>query len=328
MHSERHRNAESEDSDVKSFLLLKRVFRVGTDWRRQCLDLEPDLRHAPLIINASGCNANRGAFGQENERSAWIRRHSSETCSAIFRWQTVSCIAMSKTRACWQDYCLRRQRFRGWSSLEKKSTTEVFAQMGNLTLKTGSTLQRLKSLSVGEAEFYAVVKRNQVGLSLRSIHIDMGIPMKVEIQSGCSTANSLTDRLGARLRTQTSKRDTSWLQERVQLWDFNFKRVLTGQKLCGCGNEASLCYSSSAALQICRIGILLTHACVLVTVSRHELLDSIFLIQNPLFSNMSGFSDPEWVYQLSRTEHFHSAESHRCSEPPQWLASSLPIQVK
>ena len=36
---------------------LNRVFRVGTDDREQCLDIEPDLRHAPLIIHESGCNA-------------------------------------------------------------------------------------------------------------------------------------------------------------------------------------------------------------------------------------------------------------------------------
>ena len=40
-----------EDSDVKSLVLLNRVFRVG-------IDIEPDLRHAPLIINESGCDAN------------------------------------------------------------------------------------------------------------------------------------------------------------------------------------------------------------------------------------------------------------------------------
>ena len=45
-----------EDSDVKSLLLLNRVFRVGVDQTGQYLDIEPDLRHAPLIINESGCN--------------------------------------------------------------------------------------------------------------------------------------------------------------------------------------------------------------------------------------------------------------------------------
>ena len=47
-----------EDSDVKSLLLLNRVFRVGVDQTGQYLDIVPDLRHAPLIISESGCNAN------------------------------------------------------------------------------------------------------------------------------------------------------------------------------------------------------------------------------------------------------------------------------
>ena len=47
-----------EDSDVRSLLLLNRVFRVGVDPTGQYLDIELDLRHAPLIISESGCNTN------------------------------------------------------------------------------------------------------------------------------------------------------------------------------------------------------------------------------------------------------------------------------
>ena len=42
-----------------------------------------------------------------------------------------------------------------------------------------------------------MVKGGQVGLSLRSTYQDLGIPMKIEMQSDRSTANSLTDQLGA-----------------------------------------------------------------------------------------------------------------------------------
>ena len=60
-------------------------------------------------------------------------------------------------------------------------------------MKSGSTLQSLTALRVGEAEFYAVVKGGQVGLSLRSINQDREIPMKVEIQSDSSwERNTLT----------------------------------------------------------------------------------------------------------------------------------------
>ena len=48
-----------EDSDVKRFQLLNRVFRVGLDQTGQYLDIEPGLRHAPLIFKESGFNANK-----------------------------------------------------------------------------------------------------------------------------------------------------------------------------------------------------------------------------------------------------------------------------
>ena len=47
-----------EDSDVKSLLFLNQVFGVGKDQTGQYLDIELDLRHAPLIISESGCNTN------------------------------------------------------------------------------------------------------------------------------------------------------------------------------------------------------------------------------------------------------------------------------
>ena len=50
--------------------------------------------------------------------------------------------------------------------VSRKNTTGLVAQIGNQSVKSGSTLQSLAALSVGEAEFYAVVKGGQVGLSL------------------------------------------------------------------------------------------------------------------------------------------------------------------
>ena len=58
-----------EDSDVKSLLLLNRVFRVGVDQTGQYLDNTLDLRHAPLIINGSGCNTNTKAVSTPREKT-------------------------------------------------------------------------------------------------------------------------------------------------------------------------------------------------------------------------------------------------------------------
>ena len=57
-----------EGSDVKSLMLLNRVFRVGSDQIGQYLDIELDLRHAPLIINESGCNANTKTVSTPREK--------------------------------------------------------------------------------------------------------------------------------------------------------------------------------------------------------------------------------------------------------------------
>ena len=81
--------------------------------------------------------------------------------------------------------------------VSRNSTTGFVAQIGSHTLKSRSFLQIFTALSVG-AEFYTVVKGSQVGLSLRSIYMDLG----AGVQSGSSTRNSLTGRLGAGPRTK------------------------------------------------------------------------------------------------------------------------------
>ena len=62
-----------EDAEVKSFLLLNRVFRVGVDQTGQYLDIEPVLRHAPLIIIESGCSTStkQRVHDERNYKTHW-----------------------------------------------------------------------------------------------------------------------------------------------------------------------------------------------------------------------------------------------------------------
>ena len=82
-----------------------------------------------------------------------------------------------------------------------------------------------------------MVKGGQVGSSLRSIHMDLGIPMKVEIQSDSSTANSLTDRLGAGHRKKHIDTRHFWVQDRVQDGDLSIKKVQTAKKCAYVGTK-------------------------------------------------------------------------------------------
>ena len=109
--------------------------------------------------------------------------------------------------------------------VSRKSTTGLVAQIGNNTVKSGSTLQSWRAVSAGEAEFYTVVKGGQVGLALRSKKTGSVIPMKIEIQSDSSTANSLADRLGAGQRTKHIDTWYFWTQERVQDRELSIKKL-------------------------------------------------------------------------------------------------------
>ena len=193
-----------DDSDAKSLLLLNRVFRVGTDPSGQCLDIEPQ---APLIISDSGCNANTKTVS--TARVAETAKHMAQRMSEprecdFVQLKRAARYLVGKPKAALR---FRRQenadkitvfldRFAG-DPVSRKSTTGLVPQIGKHTVTSGSTLHSLTALSVGEAEFYAVVNGGEVGPALRSINHDLGIPMKVETQNDSSTANSLTDRLGA-----------------------------------------------------------------------------------------------------------------------------------
>ena len=187
-----------------------------------------------------------------------MRLYSTEICSATSSWETQSCIAILKTREHVDNITVFVDSDLASDVVSRKGTTGLVAQIGNHTVKFGSTLQSLAALSVEEAEFYAVVKGCQVGLFLGSMCQDLGIPMKIELQSDSSTANSLTDRLGAGQRTKHIDTRYFWIQERVQDGDLSIKKVSTAKNCTDVGTKPLSASVLHQTLQICRIGITLT----------------------------------------------------------------------
>ena len=94
-----------------------------------------------------------------------------------------------------------------------------------------------------------MVKRCQVGLSLRSMYQDPGIPMKVEVQSDSFTADSLTDRLGTRRLTKHIDTRYIWIQQRVQDGDLSIKKVPTAKN---CADVGTKPVSASVLQQNCK----------------------------------------------------------------------------
>ena len=180
------------DSDVKSLLLLNRVFGVGTDQTGQDLDIDPELRHAPPIVSESGGNTKTEAVSTPREklqdklaldgrrspilnvddvtryRSACMRlsylaqdtldlaetaTHLAQKMSELRGFDSVPLKRASRCLVEKPKAALRCRRqkhvhkitvfvdsdFAG-DPVSRKSTTGLVAQIGNHTVKSGSTL--------------------------------------------------------------------------------------------------------------------------------------------------------------------------------------------
>ena len=87
--------------------------------------------------------------------------------------------------------------------------------------------------------------------------MDLGIQMIVEIKGDSSTSKSLTDRVGAGLRTKHTDTRHFWVQERVQ-GDLSIKKVFTATNCADVGSKPASASVYTTALQMCRIAFLLT----------------------------------------------------------------------
>ena len=83
--------------------------------------------------------------------------------------------------------------------------------------------------------------------------------MKIETQSDSSTANSVTDRLGAGQRTKHIDTRYFWIQERVQDRGPQYQGGAYSEELRRFWNETGLCFRTTTTLQVCRIGIPTDH---------------------------------------------------------------------
>ena len=95
---------------------------------------------------------------------------------------------------------------------------------GGHCLKTYASTQPLIALSVGEAEYYGIVKGGCTGLSIQSLFKDLGVNVEVQINTDSSTGKSVASRRGAGKIRHLDTRDL-WIQERVPKGDIMIEKV-------------------------------------------------------------------------------------------------------
>ena len=187
------------------------------------------------------------------QRNIWPREWASLVNSTFSRWNVQRGIWWESPKQRWdiEDRNIHVDKitvfvdsdFAG-DPVSRKSTTGLVAQIGNHTVKSGSTLQSLTALSVREAEFYAAVKGCQVGLS-RNSNEDWNAEWQFDGEFCDGSVGSRTANEAGQL---TKHNDTRyfWIQERVQDGDLSIKKLLTAKN---CADVATKPVSGSVLQQ-------------------------------------------------------------------------------
>ncbi len=95
---------------------------------------------------------------------------------------------------------------------------------GSHCIKTYSQTQETIALSSGESEFYGLVKAPAMGLGMKGLMEDLGVPVEVQANTDSSAAKSITARRGAGRVRHIEVREL-WVQERAAKAELKIVKV-------------------------------------------------------------------------------------------------------
>ena len=112
----------------------------------------------------------------------------------------------------------------------RKSTSGGCLMFGSHAIRTWSSTQSVVALSVGEAEYSALVKAGCAALGLQSVAGDMGLSLEVELNTDSSSAKGVAGRLGLG-KTRHIAVHLLWLQEKARNQEVRIRKVPTSGNL-------------------------------------------------------------------------------------------------
>ncbi len=131
---------------------------------------------------------------------------------------------------------------------DRKSTSGGMVVIGMAAIKHWSRTQKTRALSVGEAEYYAVVSGSAEGLGVQSLASDLGWKMavKVKVKTDSSTAKAVAGRRGLGKLRHVELRYL-WVQEAVA------RGRIAVKKVDGVWNPADLLTKGKTYLEFARL---------------------------------------------------------------------------
>ena len=110
----------------------------------------------------------------------------------------------------------------------RRSTTGMVQRLGQHPIKASSNLQGPKGLNVSESEYYALVHGAAHGLGCQAYLKDLGVDVKLVIESDSNAARAFASRKGLGKQRHVQTRFL-WLQDQVAMRSLHLERI-SGQR--------------------------------------------------------------------------------------------------
>ena len=96
--------------------------------------------------------------------------------------------------------------------------------LGKHMIKSWSSTQANVALSSGEAEYYGLVKGASVALGIRSMHSEMGIKVRIRVNTDASAAKGIASRRGLG-KIRHIEVHQLWVQDKVASGEVEIRKV-------------------------------------------------------------------------------------------------------
>ena len=147
----------------------------------------------------------------------------------------------------------------------RKSTSGGLIMLGSHVLRSWASTQAIIALSSGEAEYYSIVKGSSIGLGIKRMLEDMGVKMKLRINTDASAAKGISSRRGAG-KIRHIEVSQLWVQQKVRSGEISIRKVRTEENLA----DALTKYVSQEELNYH-----IQHTGLIISGGRHDLAPEI-----------------------------------------------------
>lgn len=133
--------------------------------------------------------------------------------------------------------------------VKRKSTSGGVAMIAGGVVKTWSSTQATLALSVGEAEYYALIKAAAEGLGLQALAKDMGYDMKLRSWVDSTTAKAIVTRIGlGKVRHMEVK--YLWAQQAMKGGKFVVRKVASERNCADLGTDPMAAKDAEGLLEL------------------------------------------------------------------------------